>query len=219
MHWFELILQVNVTEGRTIFDNTNYYIAIFTAILVIVTGVLAAITGYYAKQTKKSVIAIEESTKAQFKPFLKASIFHMGPEDIAIKISNVGKGSAERIKIIFSATIEGSVVKRTWEQELMSPNEFQTFFIPKNDTQTENHIKFFEPSTIILTVTWECKDILGEDHGGRTSINLTEYVKQLPATIAIYQEDPLKKISREIENIKEIFVKIEHHLKNKMATG
>jgi len=65
LHWFELIQQVNVTEGRTIVDNTNYYIAIFTAILVIVTGVLATTTGYCAKQTKRSGIAIEESTRAQ----------------------------------------------------------------------------------------------------------------------------------------------------------
>jgi hypothetical protein len=45
-------------------DNTNWFLAIITAIL-------AAITGYYAWQTKKIVIAFEESTKAQFKPFLK----------------------------------------------------------------------------------------------------------------------------------------------------
>jgi hypothetical protein len=213
LQWYELILQVTGTEGRTIVDNTNYYLAIFTAILVIVTAVLAAIIGYYAKQTKKSVTAIEESTKAQFKPFLKTSIIHLGPEDIAIKITNVGKGSAEKIKISFSATIGGSVVKKTWEQELMSPSEFQTFFIPKTETQTESDIKFFEASTSVVAVEWECKDILGEDHEGKASINLTDYVKQLPATIAVYQEDPLNKISRNIEKIKDIFVKIEGHLK------
>jgi hypothetical protein len=45
----------------------------------------------------------------------------MGPEDIAIKIS---------------ITIEGSGVEWTWEQGLMSPNEFQTFFIRRNALQT-----------------------------------------------------------------------------------
>lgn len=84
----------------------------------------------------------------------------------------------------------------------MSPNEFQTFFIPKDETQTESNIKFFEASSTILMVKWECKDILGKDHQGKTSINLSDYIRQLPTTIAIYQEEPINKISRNIEKIK-----------------
>jgi hypothetical protein len=49
-------------------DNTDYY-------LVVTTIILAGITLYYPIQTRNSVKAIENSTKAQFRPYLKASIF------------------------------------------------------------------------------------------------------------------------------------------------
>jgi hypothetical protein len=188
-------------------------VALFTAILVIVTAIIAAITGYYAKQTRKSVIALEESTKAQFKPFLKASIVHLGPEDIAIKISNVGKGSAERIRIEFLITVESSIIKKAWEQELMAPNDFQTYFIPKSENETETGIKFFGTSDSTMEIIWTCRDILGVSHEGRASIALTEYTKQLASPFAVYHEEPNTKIAREIEKIEDILSKIEKHLK------
>ena len=73
-------------------DNTNWF-------LVVITAILAAITGYYAWQTKKSVVALEESTKAQFKPFLKGSIAQIGPDSLQLQITNIGKGSAEEITV------------------------------------------------------------------------------------------------------------------------
>jgi len=75
-------------------DNTNW-------LLVVITAILAAITGYYAWQTKKSVITLEESTKAQFKPFLKWSIAQIGPDSLELQITNISKGSAEEITINF----------------------------------------------------------------------------------------------------------------------
>jgi hypothetical protein len=68
---------------------------------VVITAILAAITWYYAWQTKKCVIALE-STKAQFKPFLKGSIAQTGPDSLELQITNIGKGSAEEITVIFS---------------------------------------------------------------------------------------------------------------------
>jgi hypothetical protein len=103
-------------------DNTNWF-------LVIVTAILAAITWYYAKQTKNSVIALEESTKAEFKPFLKGSIAQIGPDSLELQITNIGKGAAEEITVDFR-TIEFEGSQRTWTTELLQPNEHQRFFIP-----------------------------------------------------------------------------------------
>jgi hypothetical protein len=76
---------------------------------VVITAILAAITWYYTWQTKKSVIALEVSTKAQFKPFLKGSIAQIGPESLELQITNMGKGSAEEITVNFSTReYEGS---------------------------------------------------------------------------------------------------------------
>jgi hypothetical protein len=103
-------------------DNTNWFLGIVTAIL-------AAITGYYAWQTKKSVIALEESTKAQFKPFLKGSIAQVRPDSLELQVTNIDKGSAEEITVNFRTTeFEGS--QRAWTSELLQPNEHQRFLIP-----------------------------------------------------------------------------------------
>jgi hypothetical protein len=213
LYWPELVLQVGDIEQGALIDNTDSYIALFTAILVIVTAILAAITGYYATQTRKSVIALEESTRAQLKPFLKASIVHLGPEDIAIKINNVGKGSAERIRIEFAIKVKSSIVKRIWEQELMAPNDFQTYFVPKSENETETGIKFFGTSESTVGIIWTCRDILGASHEGRAFLNLTEYARQLERPFGVYQEEPITKIAREIVKIEDILSKIEKHLK------
>jgi hypothetical protein len=68
---------------------------------VVITAILAAITWYYAWQTKKSVIALEESTKAQFKPLLKGSIAQIGPDSLELQITTIGKESAEEITVNF----------------------------------------------------------------------------------------------------------------------
>ena len=76
---------------------------------MVITAILAAITWYYAWQTKKSVIALEESTKAQFKPFLKGSIAQIGPDSLELQITNMSKGAAEEITVNFSTReFEGS---------------------------------------------------------------------------------------------------------------
>jgi hypothetical protein len=96
-------------------DNTNWF-------LVIITAILAGITGYYAWQTKKSVIALEESTKAQFKPFLKGALAQIGPASLDLQIINIGKGAAEEITVNFR-TVEFEGSQRTYTTELLQPNE------------------------------------------------------------------------------------------------
>jgi hypothetical protein len=76
---------------------------------VIVTAILAGITWYYAKQTKNSVIALKESTKAQFKLFLKGSIAQIGPDSLELQITNIGKGTAEEITVNFRTIEHGQL--------------------------------------------------------------------------------------------------------------
>ena len=103
-------------------DNTNWF-------LVVITAILAAITWFYAWQTKKSVIPLEESTKAQFKPFLKGSIAQIGPDSLELQITNMSKGAAVEITVNFS-TREFEGCQRAWTDELLQPYEHQRFVIP-----------------------------------------------------------------------------------------
>lgn len=139
-------------------DNTNWF-------LVIVTAILAAITWYYAKQAKNSIIALEESTIAQFKPFLKGSIAQIGPASLELQITNIGKGAAEEITVTFR-TIEFEDSQRTWTTELLQPNEHQRFFksIGAGVDTAQSSFNFFRDNQTTIELHWQCRDILGDTH-------------------------------------------------------
>jgi hypothetical protein len=125
---------------------------------VIVTAILAGITWYYAKQTKNSVIALKESTKAQFKLFLKGSIAQIGPDSLELQITNIGKGTAEEITVNFR-TIEFEGSQRTWTTELLQPNEHRRFLIPTRagvDT-AQLSFNFFRDNQTTIELQWQCK--------------------------------------------------------------
>jgi hypothetical protein len=164
-------------------DNTNYF-------LVIITAILAGITGYYAWQTKKSVIALEESTKAQFKPFLKGELAQMGPDSLDLQIINIGKGAAEEIIVNFR-TIEFEGSQRTYTTELLQPNEHQRFFISTGEhvDAVQWNFNFFRDNQTTIELNWQCRDILGNTHDRRQKINVTGYVRQFENTGARYEHN------------------------------
>ncbi|MDQ4050831.1 MAG: hypothetical protein M3093_04395 [Thermoproteota archaeon] len=177
-------------------DNTNWFLAIITAIL-------AAITGYYAWQTKKSVIALEESTKVQFKPFLKGSIAQIGPVSLELQITNIGKGSAEEITVSFG-TREFTGSQRTWRTELLQPNEHQKFFIPIGERAdaVQRDFNFFRDNQTTIDLNWRCRDILGNTHERSQTINVTNYVRQFENTRARYEQPPMEVISNALTDMK-----------------
>jgi hypothetical protein len=139
---------------------------------LIVTAILAAITWYYAKQTKNSVIALEGSTKAQFKPFLKGSIAQIGPDSLDLQITNINKGAVEGITVNFR-TIEFEGSQRTRTTELLQPNEHQRFFISTGVGvhTAQSSFNFFRDNQTTIELHGQCKDILGDTHdGGKQSV-------------------------------------------------
>jgi hypothetical protein len=190
-------------------DNTNWFLAIITAIL-------AMITGYYAWQTKKSVIALEESTKAQFKPFLKGSIAQIGPAALELQITNIGKGSAEEITVSFG-TREFTGSQRTWRTELLQPNEHQKCFIPIGERadEVQRDFNFFGDNQTTIDLNWRCRDILGNPHEQSQTINVTDYVRQFENTGTRYEQPPMDAISNALTAIKRDVTNISNHLENR----
>ena len=187
-------------------DNTNWF-------LVVITAILAAITGYYAWQTKKSVVALEESTKAQFKPFLKRSIAQIGPDSLQLQITNIGKGSAEEITVNFNTReFEGS--QRAWTSELLQPNEHQRFLIliGADVDMVQRSFSFFRDNQTTIEIEWHCRDILGDAHDRRQTINLTAYVRQFENTSTRYEQPPMDVISNALTGIKGDATKIRKDL-------
>jgi hypothetical protein len=133
------------------------------------TAILAAVAGYYTWQTKKSVIALEESTNTQLKPFLKGSIAQIGPDSLELQITNIGKGSAEEITVNFRTT-EFECSQRAWTSELLQqPNEHQGFLIPTGADvdAVQRSFNFLRDHQTTIEIQWQYGGILGDAHDQR----------------------------------------------------
>jgi hypothetical protein len=171
------------------------------AVLVIVTAILAILTGFYAIQTKKTVMVLEKTARMEFLPKIKGNIHLIGPVDIDFRISNVGKGPASDVRVNFRVIGE-QTVEREWTQPLMKPNEFQDFFIPVNDeNETQSNIPFFQNNETRIELDASYKDILDVDHSSTEIINISEFVNQFERTLSVHNEDTISKISRSLERI------------------
>jgi hypothetical protein len=153
----------------------------------------------------------KEATKAQFIPFIRASIFNIGPVNVVLDIINVGKGPARELEIEFYMD-ELPETRRKWKQSLLMPNDFRRFPIPKSGGDHESGIDFFKENQITLIMEAKYKNIFNEDKYNKEIIDVTGYVKQFSSTISLFQENPLDKIERKIETISKDTSKIESHL-------
>jgi hypothetical protein len=184
-------------------------------VLVIVTGILAILTGFYAIQTKKTVAVLEKTARMEFLPKIKGHIHMVGPVNIDFRISNVGKGPAGNVRVNF--TVFGQqTVSRTWTQPLMKPNEFQDFFIPINEeNQTESNAPFFRNNATRIELSATYSDILDIEHSSTEIINISEFVNQFERTLSVYNEETTTKISRSLERIGRELQGIKQNLSSK----
>jgi|SRR5687767_6959199 len=158
-------------------------------VLLIITAILAILTGFYAIQTKKTVTVLEKTARMEFLPKIKGNIHMIGPTDIDFRISNVGKGPASEVRVNFRVIGEQTVA-REWVQPLMKPNEFQDFFIPINDeNETQSNTPFFQNHETRIELDATYRDILDIDHSSTEIINVSEFVNQFERTLSVFNEE------------------------------
>jgi len=149
-------------------------IAIATVTLAIVTIVLVIITGYYAKQTKNTVTAIQKSAELSIQPHLKASINMIGPVAIDLKISNVGNGAAKNIELEFWIETKDST-KKSWNKPLLMPKEEEEFFIPDEQKGSQFGVDHFKQNQTTIRIQGKYYDILGKEHLIDDKIDVTVF--------------------------------------------
>jgi len=193
-------------------------IGIGTAVLAIATMVLVIITGYYAKQTKKTVTAIEKSAELSIQPHLKASIIMMGPVAIDLKISNVGNGAAKNIELEFWIETKDST-KKNWNKPLLMPKEGEEFFIPDEQKGSQFGIDYFKQNQTTICIKGKYYDILGKGHLIDDKIDVTAYVNQFENTQIRYQEKPIDKIATKMEAIEKHLREIYNEMRQQRQRG
>jgi hypothetical protein len=147
------------------------------------------------------------------KPFLKGSIAQIGPASLDLQITNICKGAAEGITVNFR-TIEFEGSQITWTTELLQPNEHQKFFMPTGAgvRTAQSSFNFFRDNQTTIELHWQCKDILGDTHDRRQTINVTAYVRQFENTSARYEQPSLEAISDALTDIKKYASNISNNI-------
>jgi len=182
-------------------------------VLVFVTVGLVVLTGIYAIQTKRTVAVLEKTAKLEFLPYLKAHIHMVGPMNLKLRISNIGKSSASEVKVTFTV-IGVTTVTRTWMHQLLAPNQSQDFFIPTTEKEEQSNFPYFEnnPTKVHIVATY--KDILGNNQTSNDQIDISEFVSQFKKTKSIYMEDKNDVFARNISTISDEMKKITRALSN-----
>lgn len=124
----------------------------------------------------------------------------IGPMALNFRVSNIGRGPASDVQVDF--TVLGvNTVKRTWKQQLLTPGQFQDFFIPISENEEQHYITYFETNETKIKMSSICKDVLGKNHSNQEEIGVSEYVKQFKRTKSVFVEDRMDSISRNIKSI------------------
>lgn len=177
--------------------------------LIIATFILVGITGYYAVQTRKTVKVLEKTAELSVRPQLKGTLQPIGPVNLDLMIKNIGNGSANGVEL--SYWLEGcDQTKRNWTKPLISPNDYDTFFIPVAEDKNETSMDYFKNNQTIIRIVGKYHDILGNEHKIDDSIDVTAYVKQFEVTSVRYSEPTDEQL---VKHLKEISTSITEFLK------
>ncbi|RLI21322.1 hypothetical protein DRO54_03965 [Candidatus Bathyarchaeota archaeon] len=182
------------------------WLQIIEVIVLLATLIPMAIQVFLSR---KAIEEAEKARKTSFMPRIKATLHFPAPTYAQLKMQNVGKGPAFDIE----ARIETAPKKdqRVWKQLVMTPDEHTIFFLPEG-----NFEKLAQEFDFVL-INGRYKDIFGEEYEINEKIDLKEQLKELPKLRMVWQEEPLRKIGRELEEIKKGLGKIEERIRTATA--
>jgi len=176
-------------------------LTISTVVLALATIALVCITAYYAKQTKKTVGALDFSAKLSVQPQLVCSMFPFSLCNILLRVSNIGNGPAKDIRLNWRIeSLPNSQIN--WNSSILIANEKQEFFIQTNRGHIETSMAYFQNNQTNLIIEGEYVDILGERFSVNDTINATEFCTGLRQIAQRWEEDPMIRIARSLEDIK-----------------
>lgn len=152
------------------------------------TLLLVVVTGFYAWQTRRTVNVLERTASLEFLPFLKGSIEFIGPVNVIFQVTNVGRGTASRIRLEYWIRERPETTRRTWTKDFLTVGDSQRFFIPVDEQNEELSIGVFKSTQTTIEMRGHYFDSLGKEHVSSDSIDITAYLKQYDKSHAEYSE-------------------------------
>jgi hypothetical protein len=192
-----------VTVGNEPVVDTGWVIVILTAALVVVTG-------YYAWQNRQMVAEMRESRRMSVAPKLGVSIFMLGPTYGVARLVNIGHGPAINVDVTlrFQRRDASGVVERAWQATFMPPGETHDFIEPDDlgDVQSMEALARICSS---ITVRGTMRSSLGDViEVSETTGDLQEWFEMSKAAHHLWDEEPRRKIPKELERIRKELEKI-----------
>lgn len=163
---------------------------------------LVLITGYYAYQNRKIVQEMRAARQYQTRPMLKLSLVQVTPTVALPRATNVGLGPAIDPRITISVANDLGIDSKTAVFQLLMPNDYHEFIYPLGQNNQVMSLEDFANSWQTISLHAECKDTFGGEHVFDNEINIPEFRAYLNETQVRFREDPLEKMSDELEKIR-----------------
>lgn len=186
-------------------------IVAFTIVLAVATLALVGVTYFYARQTKEMVKVLKRSNEIQFLPHIKINLVHPYPGYIIMHLTNSGRGSANDVKVTFKIK-EITNFQKNWTRALVVPGDKISFELPKNETEYEVSIKYFQKNQITLIMDATYADTFGIPLESHENIDITEYCKEIGSTKFYLDFDEMTAIRRELQTISQHMYDIKNNL-------
>lgn len=138
----------------------------------------------------------------QTRPMIKLSLVQVTPTIAFPRATNVGLGPA--IDPIIEISVANGVASdsKTAVFQLLMPNDYHEFIYPLGQNSQVMNLEDLANSWQTMSLHAECKDTLGGKHVFDNRIDIPEFRAYLNETKVRFREDPLEKMSNELERIR-----------------
>jgi hypothetical protein len=174
----------------------------------VLATVLVLITGYYAWQNRRVVSEMRKSRELSVEPKLNVSIRMLGPTYGVAHLMSTGQGPALDVDVtVMFHQRAGGPIERKWRSVIMPPGEAHDFIAPEElRAQTMDD---FSARCSEISVRGTMKSSLGTELSvSETTGDLREWFEMTAAASHLWEEEPEREISREIEKIRKSLEKI-----------
>ncbi len=178
--------------------------------IVLLTAVLVIVTAYYAWQNRQMVLEMRRSRELSVAPHLVISIFMLGPTYGVPRLVNSGQGPALDVNVTlgFHRRDSSGIVERVWQSTFMPPGEIHDFLEPDELGQ----IQLMEALAAVcsqITIRGTMRSSLGlEIAVDETTGDLQEWFEMSAAAQHVWEEEPRRKIPKELEKIRKELEKL-----------
>lgn len=173
--------------------------------LVILTGALVLITGYYAWQNRQMVEEMRNARELSVTPKLALTMHLIGPTYPVTRLMNIGQGPAIDVETTLRfIRRQGDPLEIQWQATFMAPGEIHDFLEPPDLRHIESSEQLVDECSEI-TLTGSMNSSLGTGIEVReTTGDLRDWYEMSSKSQHVWEDEPRRKIPTELEKLRKM---------------